>query len=340
MVGNFLSGRQANRGVSEELADRLRQSGWKVFRTSDRRRRLPRLLAMQWKIWRCRHQFDVAQVDVFSGLAFLWAEAAALSLRRLGKPFVLTLHGGLLPDFARRWPRRVRRLLGRARAVTTPSAYLQEALEPCRQDLTLIPNPLEVGDYPFRCRSHPAPRLLWLRAFHETYNPSLAPQVLALLRQEFPEAQLTMVGPDKGDGALRRTLETAARLGVSDALKILPGIAKREVPAVLAEGEIFLNTTHADNTPVSVLEALATGLCVVSTDVGGLRHLLQDDEDALLVPPDDARAMARAVSRILKEPGLAERLSRGGRQKVEAFDWAQILPRWQGLLAEIARRRG
>jgi glycosyltransferase involved in cell wall biosynthesis len=103
----------------------------------------------------------------------------------------------------------------------------------------------------------------------------------------------------------------------------------------MSQGDIFLNTTNVDNTPVSVLEALACGLCVVSTDVGGIPYLLEHEEDALLVPPDDAEAMAAAVRRVLTEPGLAERLSRNARKKAEGFDWSVVLPQWERLLLEV-----
>lgn len=334
IVGNFLSRRIATRAVCEELADRLADEGWSVLRTSDRRARLPRLVGMQRSIWRFRRRFDVAQVDVFSGGAFVWAEAAAWSLKRLQKPFVLTLHGGLLPEFGRRWPRRLRRLLGSAAGVTTPSAYLQTELAPYGGRLQLLPNPLDLSRYPFRPRSSCAPRLLWLRAFHATYNPLLAVAVAARLRDRFPDVHLTMIGPDKGDGSLEAVRRKARRLGIEDRLEIVGGVPKEEVPAWLDRGDIFLNTTDADNTPVSVLEAMASGLPVVSTDVGGLPYLLEDRRDALLVPPRNEEAMAAAVAGLLEDPDRALALARAARKKAQGCDWSRVLPRWQELLRQ------
>jgi Glycosyltransferase len=93
-----------------------------------------------------------------------------------------------------------------------------------------------------------------------------------------------------------------------------------------------LNTSRVDNTPVSVLEAMACGLCVVSTNVGGISYLLEDGHDALLVPSNDPSAMAAAVHRILVEPSLAKHLSYNARKKSEQFDWSNILPQWEALL--------
>jgi glycosyltransferase involved in cell wall biosynthesis len=144
-----------------------------------------------------------------------------------------------------------------------------------------------------------------------------------------------MVGPDKGDGSLQRVRRTAEELGISERIETPGGVPKQDVPVWLNRGDVFLNTTNVDNTPVSVIEAQACGLCVVSTNVGGLPYLLDHEQDALLVPPNDAEAMAEAVRMVLREPELAGRLSRAGRAKVEEFDWSVVLPRWEALLEEL-----
>jgi glycosyltransferase involved in cell wall biosynthesis len=332
LVGNFFVSARGGRGVCEDLALQLSAHGWRVITTSWQAARARRLLDMLATSWRARHDYSVAHVDVYSGYGFNWAEIVCLLLRAAGKPYALTLRGGDLPAFGRRWPGRVRRLLRSAAIVTTPSRYLLEQMQVHRADLRLLPNPLGLDRYPFARRSAPGPRLVWLRAFHRLYNPALAPRVLARLAREFPDARLTMVGPDKGDGSLQATQTAAAELGVSDRITFVGGVAKEDVPRRMADGDVFLCTSDIDNTPVSVLEAMACGLCVVATNVGGLPYLLADGTDALLVPPDDPAAMAAAVRRVLRDRALASRLSRNARRKAEGFDWSALLPQWHALL--------
>jgi glycosyltransferase involved in cell wall biosynthesis len=274
----------------------------------------------------------VAEVDVFSVHAFFWAEAVCALLSELKKPFVLALHGGNLPQFSRTAKGRVSRLLSSAAAVTTPSRYLKDELKRFRSDIVLVPNALPLASFPFRERAKPSPKLIWVRAFHSTYNPSLAPRVLAALLPDFPDARLTMLGRDKGDGSLEETRRVAAELKVSSRLSLPGGVPNEEVARHLESHDVFLNTTDVDNTPVSVLEAMACGLAVVSTNVGGIPYLLTDGSDSLLVPRDDAPAMADAVRRVLTEPELAAALSRGARQRVMELDWSAVLPRWEELL--------
>jgi glycosyltransferase involved in cell wall biosynthesis len=340
IAANFLSSAGGSRSVVEDLAERMCAGGYRLVTASHHRGGLLRGAHMLATALLRRASYDAAVVDLYSGRAFFIGEALSIVLKLLGRPFVLALRGGALPRFAEQHPRRVRACLGRAAAVAAPSPYLLEEMRPFHDATLLLPNPVNLAAYEARVRRSVEPRLVWLRSFHEIYNPTLAPQVVALLTHEFPDIQLTMVGRDKGDGSFGRTREAADALGVSDRITFTGGVLKRDVPDILRRGDIFLNTTDVDNTPVSVLEALASGLCVVSTNVGGVPHLLEDGRDALLVPPRDAAAMASAVRRLLNEPALAERLSRAGLAKAARFDWSQVMPQWEALLASVSGRRG
>lgn len=339
LVSNLFSVGENYGGVCKELAVRLSHSGWNVSTTSSVKHRLLRPIDMNLTIWRKQKYYTVAQIDVFSGPAFRWAEASVWSLRRLNKPIVLILRGGNLPDFARRYPNRVKSLLNAAAAVTTPSRYLLEAMQHLHRDIHLISNPIDIAPYEFKERTHPLPKLLYLRALHQIYNPVLAVEAVKLLHGTNPSPTLRMVGPDKGDGTAQ-VVDTAIReAGLTDSIELAGPIPKNEVPQVMAQADIFINTTNIDNTPISVIEAMATGLCVVSTNVGGLPYLVTHEHDALLVPPNDSQAMADAIRRILTEPSLAERLSRNARATAEQFDWSVVLPQWEEFLTEVINKQ-
>jgi glycosyltransferase involved in cell wall biosynthesis len=204
---------------------------------------------------------------------------------------------------------------------------------PLRTDIIQLPNAIDCQNYAFRLRQNAQPRLLWLRAFHRIYEPMLAPRVLERLSNAFPESRLTMIGKDKGDGSLAETRTAADRLGVLNRCDFLPAVPKQCVPEALQNGDIYLNTSTIDNAPVSVIEAAASGLCIVSTNVGGIPHLLTARRDALLVPPGDEDLMAESVREVLTVPGLAETLSSNARQTALQFDWQNVLPQWQDLIA-------
>lgn len=100
------------------------------------------------------------------------------------------------------------------------------------------------------------------------------------------------------------------------------------MPALLDSADIFMNSSTLDNQPVSVLEAFAAGLPVVSTPAGDIGALVRDGDTGLLVAPDDPAAMAAAVTQLLDHPQLAGRLARNARAKVDAFSWPHVRPQW------------
>jgi glycosyltransferase involved in cell wall biosynthesis len=333
-IGNYFSAVGKTRTSSDELAVQLSAKGWKITTTSSKKNKFLRLADMVFTIISHRSDYDVALVDVYSGMGFIWAEVSTFFLKRKGKPFILTLHGGNLPLFSQRNPKRVRRFLNSATLVTAPSEYLVQQMSIYRKGIRKVYNGIDITQY--HCHAFPKNKqIIWLRTFHKIYNPTLAPQVLSELKKIGFEIPLTMIGPDKGDGSLQATLELAKKLDVIHLLTIIPGIQKTEVPAYLSKAEIFLNTTNVDNAPVSVIEALASGLDVVSTNVGGLPFLLEDGIDALLVPADNAQEMANAIKQIITNPRLAQSLSDNARMKAELFDWSIVTDVWRGLLDEI-----
>lgn len=332
LLGAFLSATRATRAIGEDLAERLVQRGWKVLTASSFVRPVPRLLDSLASIARHRHGFDVAHIDVYSGRSFRIAETCVALLRRLGKPYLLTLHGGGLPAMADRQPERVAALLRGARSVTSPSRFLQRELHPLHHEIVVVPNPIDLSSYTYRERRPLRAELLWLRAFAQLYRPEDAVEVVRALTRDGIDASLRMVGPDKGDGTLGRVRSTAR--GIEDRLEITSGgVAKGEVPAVLDASHIFVNTTSVDNTPVSLLEAMASGLPVVTTDAGGLPDLVEAEREALVVAVGAPEDMAGAVRRLLNEPHLASSLARNARAKVEQWDWQHVLPRWEALLS-------
>ncbi|MCP4549347.1 MAG: glycosyltransferase family 4 protein [bacterium] len=284
-----------------------------------------------------RRQIDVVIVMVYSGRAFAMAELAGWLAKRLGKKLVLWLHGGNLPQLATSSPRWVRRVLERGDEIVAPTTFLGNLATRARCSVRIIPNFVRIREYDYRRRLRVRPRLLWMRTFHEIYQPQMAVRVLASLRRSHAEATLVMAGQEKG--LFEPTCRLAESLGLAGAVRFpgfLDAAGKRRE---LARHDIFLNTNRIDNTPVSLVEAAASGLPIVTTDVGGIPHLLRHGESALLVPDGDVEAMARAVDQLLRDPKLTQRLSQNGRLMAESCDWPAIRTRWRNLLDELVPRR-
>jgi glycosyltransferase involved in cell wall biosynthesis len=140
-------------------------------------------------------------------------------------------------------------------------------------------------------------------------DPVSLVRALELLRGPF-QALLVGGGPD------RPAVEEALRRSGLGGTVTLAG-ERPDVPEILASSSIFVLSSRAEALPVSVLEAMAAGLPVVATRVGGVPELVVEGETGLLVPPGDPRALAAALQRLLDEPELRARLGAAGRARVE-----------------------
>lgn len=314
-------------------ADLLSQSGYTVYCASSKKNRLMRMADIIATILQNRRAIDLIIVEVYSGLSFVVADVVALLAKYLKIPSIGVLHGGDLPRFCQEHPQWTDRALRRFDRLASPSGFLAEAIVNKGLSAEVIPNIIDIEKYPFRQRSRLGPRILWMRAFHEIYQPELALKVFIAILKQFPSATLIMAGPDKGLADITKRL--AIELGISEAISF-PGFLDYESKlSAFSSADIFLNTTRVDNMPVAVVEACAMGLPVVATNVGGLRHLITDGDNGLLVPGGNAAAMADAVTRLLSEPDLAYRLSKNGRKLAEKSAWLTVRPQWESLFAEV-----
>lgn len=336
MIGNYLPQPKYNKNIWQFLSEKLSANGWIVITASSKENKVLRLLDMLYTVWKYRDVYRLAQIDVFSGSAFTFAQFCSWLLKRLKKPVVFTLHGGGLAEFAQLHPNRVRRVFQRASVIVTPSPFLQQMLSAFHPDIRHIPNPIETHSAIVRLRRNPQPILIWVRAFHRIYNPSLAVKSLALLVPDFPEIRLLMLGPDKGDGSFAKFKQEAITLNVDKHIELIGAVDHEDVLLWLDKADIFINTTNFDAAPRSVLEAMANGLCVVSTNVGGVPYIIEDGKDGLLVPPGEPELMAEAIRKVLSNHEFAEMLSRNAQNKAANYDWSSILPQWLNLLQEVS----
>jgi glycosyltransferase involved in cell wall biosynthesis len=337
LIGNMAGRMGAGQAVCETLQLLLQERGWQVFIASPYKARLRRLFDMLRTAYVYRKSYSLAVIDTYSGKAFVWAEIVAFLLRLLKKPYILALYGGNLPNFAKGHPERVRRLFHSAKIVISPSEYTRVLMLPYRSDIRVLSYGVDHSSFHFRERTKPTPDLITIRAFHNIYNLSMAPKVLAKLVGEFPDARLVMTGGNKHDGSWELVQDTAQNHGVADRVSMLGFVSREELPSLLDQAGVLLNTPNVDNTPVSLLEAMACGLCIVSTNVGGIPYLLDDGINGLLVPPDNPDAMAAAVRQVLTDTEFASNLSLNARKKAEQFDWSVLLPQWEKLFVEVAQ---
>jgi glycosyltransferase involved in cell wall biosynthesis len=143
-----------------------------------------------------------------------------------------------------------------------------------------------------------------------------------------------------GDGERRLELEALVeRLGIHDRCVFLSW--RQDLDRVYADLDVVALSSRNEGSPVALIEAMAAGRAVVSTDVGGVADVVKNGETGLLVPPEDPKAFGAALLRLLDDRDLRARLGERGRARALAnYTADRLLSDTDGLYAELAAAKG
>jgi len=285
---------------------------------------------MIYKTFKRSKQVDYVLIDTYSTQNFWFAFIISQLCRILKLKYIAKLHGGDLPNRLAKSPFFCDMIFKNAYKITAPSGYLMNAFEvKYPNNIMFIPNTIEIDNYPIVQKEYVIPKILWVRSFSSIYNPKMAIKVAANLKEKFPDVALCMIGPDK-ENLIDDCKKYAKELNVN--VEFTGKLSKKKWIKRSQEFNVFINTTHFDNTPISVIEAMALAIPIVSTNVGGIPFLLNDSENALLVNDGDDQAMSQAIEKIMSDNQLRTLLTINGRALVEDFDWSIVKQKWIDIL--------
>ncbi len=283
---------------------------------------LPSLLSL-------RHA-DVAHIFSASYWSFVLAPLPAIvAARCLRKRVVLHYHSGEAEHHLARWGWLVHPWLRLVQEIAVPSEYLRGVFMRHGYRVRIIRNIVDTTSFRYRERTPLRPRLLSTRNFEPHYRVADTLVAFALLKHHYPEASLTIAGYGSEEGRLRRLADL---LGI-DGIRFVGRVEPAAMPGLYEAADIFVNSSVIDNQPVSVLEAFAAGLPVISTGTGNIAAMVRDGETGLLVPPENPEAMAKAVMMLLEQPDQARRMTQRARQEVEQYTWSRVRHAWAEVYA-------
>lgn len=286
---------------------------------------LAQIAGVAGRMFRSRHRWRVLHVHAASWWGFMPALVGLLAAGR-GKRLVLSYHGGEAAAFLQNWGWLARPVLRRYDAVLTLTPTQAAIFRDHGIAADIVPNIVPLQQFNFRLRGPLAPRLLWLRQLEPRYRPHDALDILTRVQKHVPEATLTLVGGGSLLAEIRRRLKEEALPGV-----ILHGPAhSAEILPLYDAADLFLNTSTIDNLPLTLIEASASGLPIVTTAAGAIPDLIEDGVTGLLAAVGDTERLAQHILRLLADPDLAQRLSLAARDNAQRFSWQHIAP----LLAE------
>ena len=280
------------------------------------------------RLWRVAGEVDLFHIMANSGWSWhLFAAPAVWIASMRGVGTVVNYRGGEAETFLARSGRLVRATLRRANVLAVPSGFLQKVFSKWGVGSEVVPNIIDLKRFrPSSASRSPAgAHVVVARAFEAIYDIPTALRAFSLVHVEIPESRISLAG----SGPERENLLSLAKdLGIAEAVTFCGSLTRDAMSELYRSASVVINPSQVDNMPNSVLEAMASGVPAVSTNVGGVPYVLEDGVTGLLVPACDHVAMANAVTRVLRDADLAHGLRHAALREVKKYSWAQVRQRW------------
>ncbi|WP_348700001.1 glycosyltransferase family 4 protein [Duganella fentianensis] len=251
-----------------------------------------------------------------------WRKSLFCALARLFRvPYIFHLHSGEFPVFYRdecgplgqRWVSLTLCRAARVVALTSSWRAALEQIAPSAQ-ITVLGNPVAlVGTLP------PAPaerrHVLFLGRLRDKKGVYDLVRAMPVVLAQVPQARFTLAG----DGDLAGTAALARELGVEAALHLPGWVDGSDKDQLLASADVLVLPSYFEGLPICVLEAMALGIPVVSTNVGGIPEVLDQGRCGILLTPGDIPSLSQAILQLLQEPARGEQLRLAAFERVTKF---------------------
>ncbi len=303
-------------------------------------RALFRLFPYLILLWQCANKVQLFHVMASSGWSWHLFAAPAIWIAKIrGKPVIINYRGGEADAFFDKDFSWVRPSLRRTNAITVPSGFLEAVFKKRGFSTKIVPNIIDLSRFSVRTSAKvlskiESPHILVARNLEPIYDNETALHAFSIVKKYFPASRLTITG----SGPERQTLENlVVELGLQDAVTFTGRVDNIDMAALYQDSDVMVNPSLADNMPNSVLEALASGVPVVSTDVGGVPYLVVHDNTALLVPAQDPGAMANAILVLLNDPAKAQQIKSAGLHAVQSYTWQEVRTHLFGVYKNVLK---
>ena len=320
-LGNFITDPSVNPTYSLTLAQKLAESY--AVTTAGSSKKPFRRLAQMVKALLFRKS-KVVLIDAYATRAFWYLVVLTLLCRWKRTPYILLLHSGAWPE---RWQRSsfwAHPVLDGAAHIVCTSKFLYDRLPGQQPKARVIHNFGEALVEP-TLRPRYNGRILWVREFQPRYGDELALQLALRLQEMGAKSTLTMVGPKQATLADR--WEQTERPWPSN-VELHHRMEPQEWHQLAADYSLFLNTSQVDSFPVSLVQAQALGLPVLSTAVGGIPELITPLLNGWLVDSEDLEAMANIILELEANPDTLLAYSESSLARSLAYQWGNFMPHW------------
>jgi glycosyltransferase involved in cell wall biosynthesis len=201
--------------------------------------------------------------------------------------------------------------------------------------VTRLVNGVAAGQFWGRPGSRGRARVLFVGGWLDVKGRRVLPPLWSRVRSWLPDARLTVAGSGAPEAAVLSDFDPADR----GCVRVLPLVTSEEEMAALFAGhDVFLMPSLSEGSPLALLEAMAAGLPVVASRVGGIPDAVTDGVEGLLFDPHDPAEGARQVCRLLSDPDEARRLGQAGQERARSLTWDSAARGLVSAVAAVTRR--
>ncbi len=294
-------------------------------------RTLVRLPLYLLALWRATTNSEIVHTFSASHSSFLLAPVPAWIVARIHrKNIVIHYHSRLAAEHLRE-SGIARRIFRRFDRIVVPSEFLVGIFRDFGMKAIAIPNVVDLTQFAYRQRLPIRPLLLCTRNFDRYCGVDIVVRAFSKVKEAIPEARLFLVGKGE-EGITIRNLVRA--LDLQD-VEFTGAITRDRIAEIYANADIFVNGSRCDNMPLSILEAFASGLPVVTTAAGGIPYVVKNGVTGLLCDTEDWDALARNVIRVVNDEHLASTLSHNAHEQSLTYQWQSVRNSWMNVYKSL-----
>lgn len=298
-------------------------------------RALFRLIPYLFEVWKLAGHVDVIHLMANSGWSWQLFSAPVVWVGWFRKtPVIVNYRGGEAKSYFEQSFKWVQPTLNKASLIVVPSGYLKKVFAEFGVDTQVVPNIINLERFKPVNIEEPKQifKLIITRNLESIYGIETAIKAAAIVKQQLPNISLEIAGSGPQQKPLEGLVE---KLGVGQQVTFVGRLDAKQIVEFYQSADVMLNPTTVDNMPNSVLESLASGVPVVTTDVGGIPYIVEHEKTALLVSVGDEQEMANQVLSILRDDKIKEKLILNGLDAVKPYAWPRVKGLWQSLYSEL-----
>ena len=319
IICNYKPGKGGISGQVEILARKLQAEGHLVdiFSTKSP---TPKRLTVPFLLLQRATKYDILHIHCSSCWGFMPAVVGICIGRILGKRTVTTYHGGGGDRFFARHHRFVHYWLSRSSCNIVLNGFLAKVYGEHNLPYTIVPNIIEFDSSHYRKKNTISSRFICVRAHEELYNIPCVLRAFGKVQTILPEASLMLVG----DGSLHASLVQQAEDMHLHNVTFTGRVDNGKIYDYLSQADIMVSASTQDNMPVSLLESMNAGVLVISSRVGGVPYMVEDNITGLLFESDNVAELAEKMIWAVENPTAAISIIQTANNAVNQYQWGNI----------------